>query len=476
MPWNWQRSSPETSEAANHRTWPDYEAEYLKRSLENGYGKYGDAPNDVEGRLVYLNKVSEDFRKDADASLKNEFNLWLQGSHEDNVAMRTYRNQPGKPHRQHVYRGQGADEVPGESKDDWVPTWWGQKQLTHLPGVREYLRAQKTAAVQQELELNMLAEHGPQDIETAWQYFKHWVKGRPREPPLMNRSRFEPGTRSDVQTQPPGDMNREPPPPPSPPELEDLFGSPPSSPDSSRPPSPRPLSPSPAAPPPDDVDDDDPELLQWPPRMRLPGPPPTMRLTGPAPTPFPLLRSPQTLLPSPQTPFPLLPSSQTPLSLRQSRVQLLVPPATPTESRTQAEIGTPRQLTYDNATPPATVQAPREQILQRITEATQALEGLTQNAPAQFSPDAPYVPYGAAVRQARRPATRSQTATQDRPVTRSQTATLPQQDQARIAGEVEQARALQAAERRRASNAPQRPTTNARRIARQRLQREGRGQ
>ena len=123
MPWNWKRSSPETSEAVNNRTWPDYEAEYLKKSLQYGYGKYGDAPNDAEGRLVYLNKVSEDFRKDADASLKSEFNQWLQGSHEDNVAMRTYRNQPGKPLRLHVYRGQEKDEVPGEVKDDWVPTW-----------------------------------------------------------------------------------------------------------------------------------------------------------------------------------------------------------------------------------------------------------------------------------------------------------------------------------------------------------------
>ena len=27
--------------------------------------------------------------------------------------------------------------------------------------------------------MNLLAEHGPQDLEQAWMYFKHWVKGRP---------------------------------------------------------------------------------------------------------------------------------------------------------------------------------------------------------------------------------------------------------------------------------------------------------
>ena len=27
--------------------------------------------------------------------------------------------------------------------------------------------------------MNLLAEHGPQNIEEAWMYFKHWVKGRP---------------------------------------------------------------------------------------------------------------------------------------------------------------------------------------------------------------------------------------------------------------------------------------------------------
>jgi hypothetical protein len=30
-----------------------------------------------------------------------------------------------------------------------------------------------------DLQMNLLAEHGPQDLNQAWMYFKHWVKGRP---------------------------------------------------------------------------------------------------------------------------------------------------------------------------------------------------------------------------------------------------------------------------------------------------------
>eukprot|EP00966_Prymnesium_polylepis_P195271 4526384-Prymnesium_polylepis.1 len=30
--------------------------------------------------------------------------------------------------------------------------------------------------------MNLLAEHGPQDLKSAWMYFKHWAKGRPVGP------------------------------------------------------------------------------------------------------------------------------------------------------------------------------------------------------------------------------------------------------------------------------------------------------
>lgn len=151
------------------RTWSDYEAQYLKESIENGLGKYGASTNDRTEDSIYLNKISEDYKKEADASLKNEFSAWLQGGHEDNVSMPTYVNVPGKAERLHVYRSSSGD-VTGEAKSEWRPTWWGRKQLTHLPGVREYLRKEEKQKVQQSLEISLFDEHGPQDIDTAWKY------------------------------------------------------------------------------------------------------------------------------------------------------------------------------------------------------------------------------------------------------------------------------------------------------------------
>ena len=181
-----------------------------------------------------------------------------------------------------MYRGRDGSEVPGELKDDWVHTPWGRKQLTHLPGVREYLRAQKIAAVQRDLELNMLAEHGPQDIETAWQYFKHWVKGRPLAPPLMNQTDLEPGQRSDIGTNEPGEYrvpggNATPPPTP-------------------------PLPPS--------------ALTQFPPALTLP--------PAPTPPPLPAPPPPTTPPPAPQPP-PAPPPS-------------LVPPATVPSQKTPTQV------------------------------------------------------------------------------------------------------------------------------------------
>ena len=61
----------------------------------------------------------------------------------------------------------------------WRATRWGTKQLTNLDGVRDFLRAGKVAQDNAERDMNLLAERGPQDLNEAWMYFKHWVKRRP---------------------------------------------------------------------------------------------------------------------------------------------------------------------------------------------------------------------------------------------------------------------------------------------------------
>ena len=40
--------------------------------------------------------------------------------------------------------------------------------------------------------MNLLAEHGPQDLKSAWMYFKHWVKGRPVGPETCPTDKLRP--------------------------------------------------------------------------------------------------------------------------------------------------------------------------------------------------------------------------------------------------------------------------------------------
>lgn len=212
MPWNWQpRPSQDVAiggnkgtvqEAERVKTWPGYSAAYLAKRLGSDHptsaytdkyrggkdinGNTQDVTDgmDAASKAVYLERITKNYENEADECLKREFIDWLQGTHEDNKHMRPYTNAPGKPERRVVYGaskgpGGGSGKVTGEALDGWTPTWWGQTSLTYLDGVRDFLRGDTVRAAEHNFAMNLLAEHGPQNIEQAWAYFKHWVKGRP---------------------------------------------------------------------------------------------------------------------------------------------------------------------------------------------------------------------------------------------------------------------------------------------------------
>ena len=181
MPWGWSvkpvalggaLGTPD--EARQTGAWPDYEAEYLKTRMARASGRFNAAPLGAQAKQVYLDHVSQNYKEEAEACLKSEFNDWLQGKHEANRDPQPYQNGPGRPVRRHVWGDMG-------NIDQWRPTNWGTAQLTHLPGVREYLRDMAKHKDKAELQMNILAECGPQNLEEAWMYFKHWVKRRPVE-------------------------------------------------------------------------------------------------------------------------------------------------------------------------------------------------------------------------------------------------------------------------------------------------------
>jgi len=185
-----------TAESREKGTWPNYEAAYLAKRLgahdTNAKYVYDDRYKghayigDDAAKAVYLDKVTEGYKDEAEACLKAEFDDWLQGKHEANLTGKSlvYENAPGKPKRRAVVHTKESDKakLPGEELTEWHPTWWGQDHLVNLPGVREHLREDAIARERHEYNMNLLAEFGPQNLDEAWAYFKHWVKGRPVAP------------------------------------------------------------------------------------------------------------------------------------------------------------------------------------------------------------------------------------------------------------------------------------------------------
>ena len=86
--------------------------------------------------------------------------------------------------------GNGGYKV-GLARAGWKHTPWGRAPLTHLPGVKEYLRGMKETAHKKDMEMQLLAEFGPQTLDQAWMYFKHWVKGRPLSDAVADPPHFE---------------------------------------------------------------------------------------------------------------------------------------------------------------------------------------------------------------------------------------------------------------------------------------------
>jgi len=171
----------------------DYEAAYLAKrlteepnsvapGLDVNIDRYKPEKDLGHGQLVkfdqaektaFLLNAVKGYKAEAEESLKMEFKDWLAGRHYDNADPSPYDNNAGGLERR---------DPSGLRLDDWHPTWWGTKQLTHLPGVREYLREDHISADKHSFDMNMLAHFGPSNLEEAWAYFKYWVKRRPVGP------------------------------------------------------------------------------------------------------------------------------------------------------------------------------------------------------------------------------------------------------------------------------------------------------
>jgi hypothetical protein len=188
MPWNWNGGSKmdvrqggsrgSVEESKVPAAWPEYEADYLKRRLRTGVEKWDSTGlQTLAQKTVYLQEVAKNHKAEAEECLKSDFKLWLEGRHP--VYNDPNREYEGQAPRRHVYRTSDGENRVTEPMDNWKATPWGTDQLTHLPGVRQFLRDELEEGEKQTLHMNLLAEHGPQTLEEAWMYFKHWVAERP---------------------------------------------------------------------------------------------------------------------------------------------------------------------------------------------------------------------------------------------------------------------------------------------------------
>jgi hypothetical protein len=202
MTWGWNPKYKQTTsvggslgtthEAASVKAWPAYENAYLaaqfgldagKSKKELTSDKYALANTGPEMKnaasIVLAQQMAKDNKVEAEECLKREFKMWLAGMHEDNARPHYHKNDGTHGPIKKDLSGLPLKVDDATATCDWAPTWWGQAGITHLAGVREFLKAEKTREVEEDFELQMLAHYGPSNLEQAWKYFKHWVKGRP---------------------------------------------------------------------------------------------------------------------------------------------------------------------------------------------------------------------------------------------------------------------------------------------------------
>ena len=196
---------------------PDYTAAYLAKRLSKNHNlgpqldkkidRYRpddlydeDLKFDHAEKTAFLLNTVKDYEAEAEECLKKEFKDWLTGMHQDNAEPEVYDNAAG---------GMVRRDMRGEPLNGWHPTWWGTKQLTHLPGVREYLREDYSSQDKHSFDMNMLAQFGPSNLEEAWAYFKYWVKRRPVGPwKCLTGTRYdEPFERSGPFSMAPAQMD-----------------------------------------------------------------------------------------------------------------------------------------------------------------------------------------------------------------------------------------------------------------------------
>jgi hypothetical protein len=140
MVWNTKRNDPHA-----HSSYPTYDMAYFQKALDERNGTKYAVPAGMyaSDRTVYMQHAAANLQTEATSALKHEFTQWLQGQHADNRRPATYDNsRKGVVERRHIMNGTVGPRM------DWKPTWWGNGQLVHLDGVRDYLQDAKMASEQ----------------------------------------------------------------------------------------------------------------------------------------------------------------------------------------------------------------------------------------------------------------------------------------------------------------------------------------
>lgn len=186
MGWDHFKQQPKPSGGFTGQTNPSGQLNHVKRSLfeieqqsvgyteelkllqESTHGAYNaEIRKEIDDRTMH--------------TLETEFKQWLNGTHD----VYNKRGDRNKAQVMQIARSgtlrdpERVDPADFMNTNKTVPkrhTPWGQLNICHLPGVREYVCRDELSVYDAKVKDALLLEQGPQDIAEAWEYFIKFCK------------------------------------------------------------------------------------------------------------------------------------------------------------------------------------------------------------------------------------------------------------------------------------------------------------
>ena len=190
MGWNYWEQKP-TPGLANPNPNPTHDYRNAMNTIEKldtlTGSSYGVGLKNFQSKTfgAYNSEIRKEIDDKTMNELEHEFKQWLCGDHlthndnrltaegfslVENTARVMEIKNPSKT-KKNNYMSPNYDV-------DVQHTPWGNQSMTYLPGVRQYMMTEQEDLVQKRVKDALLLDQGPQDLDTAWEYFIKFVKNK----------------------------------------------------------------------------------------------------------------------------------------------------------------------------------------------------------------------------------------------------------------------------------------------------------